>query len=246
MYNETTKNKIRRYADSAKTTLIFGHGVQSTERKFTVEKDQAIVFLAPIGAKMCVRTITKRFYEIFSNSQKIKDYVTGKLTLVPEFMKGWETRTYGPGTQCPDLWFDFKDPKWTSMGVIPLPIRTQLRTYSPKIASSLVHLVGTTNVKIDRVHGGTKSWLSTVTHGMKGLVFVIACRHFEGSEVKNKAGMIAHEKAQKILKRKRAFENGQNVVKKQKTRNQKLENIEKRKRLLARLEALKKKIDRRR
>lgn len=244
MYNVTTKNKIRQYADSAKTTLVFGHGVHSTERKFVVEKDQAIVFLAPIGAKLCVRTMTRRFYEIFSNSQKIKDYVSGHLKTIPEFMKGWETRTYGPGTQCPELWMEFKDPKWTSMGVIPLPLRTQLRVYSPKIASSLVHLVGTTNVKTDRKYGGTKTWLSLVTKGMKGIVFVIACRHFEGSEVKNKAGMIAHEKAQKILKRKRANENNQSVVKKQKTRNQKLENAEKRKQLFARLEALKKRIRR--
>lgn len=244
MYNVTTKNKVLQYADLAKTTLIFGHGVHSTERKFVVEKDQAVVFLAPISSKLCVRTMTKRFYEIFSNSQKIKDYVSGTLRAIPEFMKGWEKRTYGPGTLCPDLWLDFKDPTWTSMGVIPLPLRTQLRVYSPKTASSLVYLVGTTNVKTDRVHGGTKTWLSPLVKGMKGIVFVIACRHFEGSEVKNKKGMIEHEKAQKILKRKRANENDQIATKKQKLKNQKLENIEKRKHLLKRLETLKKRIRR--
>jgi hypothetical protein len=243
-YDDTTKNKIRRYADSAKTTLVFAHGVQTTEQKFVVRSDQVIVFMAPIGAKLSTRSMTRRAYEIFSNSQLIKDYVTGTLPRVPEFMKGWASRTYGPGTRCPNLWIDFKDPNWPAMGVLKLPLRGLLRKYSPKIATSLVHLVGTTNVVRDPVHYGTQAWLSDVTKDIKGLVFVIACRHVEtrGTKVNDKA-LVAHEQAQKLLKRKRLSENNAHA-KKQKTRNSKLENAEKRKKLLAKLEALKKRIRR--
>lgn len=242
MYDETTKNKIRRYAEASKAALMFGHGAHPTERKFVVEKDQVIVFLAPVGMKLSVRSITKRFYEIFSNSQRIKEYVTGKLAAVPQFMKGWETRTYGPGTLCPDLWLEFSDQNWPSMGVVPLPLRAQLRAYSPKIATSLVHLVGSTKVYQNLPLAGTKTWLSAATKGVKGLVFVIACRFVRGG---NDAAtrMAAHEKAQKLLKRKRAAVEPP-PSKKRKTKNQKLENAEKRAQLLARLEALKKKIRR--
>ena len=241
MYNETTKNKIRRYAESAKAALVFGHGVHTTERKFVVERDQAIVFLAPIGVKLSVRSITKRFYEIFSNSQRIKDYVTEKLTAGPQFMKGWQTRTYGPGTLCPDLWLEFSDKNWPSMGIVPLPLRAQLRAYSPKVATSLVHLVGSTKVYANLPLAGAKTWLSAATKGVKGLVFVIACRSVKaGTDATTR--MIEHEKAQKMLKRKRAAASENQATKKQKTKNQKLEDAEKRKQLLARLEALKQKI----
>jgi hypothetical protein len=241
MYNETTKNKIRRYAESARTALVFGHGVHTTERKFVVERDQAIVFLAPIGVKLSVRSITKRFYEIFSNSQRIKEYVTEKLPAVPQFMKGWQTRTYGPGTLCPDLWLEFSDQNWPSMGIVPLPLRAQLRAYSPKIATSLVHLVGSTKVYAKLPLSGAKTWMSAATKGVKGLVFVIACRSVKGGNDAT-TRMAAHEKAQKMLKRKRAPASENQASKKQKTKNQKLEDAEKRKQLLARLEALKQKI----
>ncbi len=237
-YNATVKNKIRAYARSRDTTLVFGHGVQNSNDKFVVGPSQAIVFIAPIGTVLSQRALTKRFYEIFSNSKAIEQYVAGTLRKVPVFMRDWETRTYGPGTTCPDLWLNFTDPKWKSMGIHQLPLRGVLKTYSQATMATLKQVVGTTNVVTSGLYG-TKSRLSALTTSLRGIVFVIACRKIEDA---NAGALTAHEKAQKLLKRKRASTPDENASKKQKTRDDRIEKAQKRKELLDRLEALKSRI----
>ncbi len=241
-YNVTVKNKIRSYARSGDTALVFGHGVQNTNAKFVVGPSQAIVFIAPIGAVLSQRALTKRFYEIFSNSKNIERYVSGTLRKVPVFMRDWQTRTYGPGTTCPDLWLEFTDRKWKSMGVLPLPLRGVLKTYSQNTMTSLKRLVGSSNVVTSGLYG-KKSRLSALVQSVRGIVFVIACRKI--ADTADAEALTAHEKAQKLLKRKRTpsppVENASDV-KKQKTRNERLEQTQKRQELLDRLEALKSRI----
>lgn len=239
-YNDTVKNKIRKHARSGNTTLVFGHGVQNTNAKFVVGENQSVVFIAPIGSVLSQRALTKRFYEIFSNSKNIEDYVSGTLRKIPVFMRQWETRAYGPGTLCPDLWLNFTDPKWKSMGVLPLPLRGILKSYSPSTMATLKHALGTSNVLSGVNRYGTKANLSTVMKPLRGLVFVIACRKI--ADEANSAALTAHEKAQKLLKRKRASVENASFVKKRKTRNEREEKEQKRREVLQRLEALKKRI----
>lgn len=242
-YNETVKNKIKGYARARNTTLVFGHGVQDTDEKFVVREKQAIVFIAPIGSVLSQRALTKRFYEIFSNSKSIEDYVSGTLRKIPVFMREWSSRTYGPGTTCPDLWLDFTDAKWKSMGIVPLPLRGVLKPYSQSTMATLKPLFRSTTAPVVLTNSnrhGTRSRLSAVVRDLRGVVFVIACRKI--TESINANALTAHEKAQKLLKRKRKSSENASSVKKQKTRDERLEKEKKRRELLERLDALKTRI----
>ena len=106
-----------------KFSMILAHGTYGlTTSLTTINPDQYIIFVSRTSRYLPQNIIDDRFKQIFSNQSLIESLIKGTLRNVPEYLKDLETRTYGPGDQCPDLTMEMKDPNWMGMGWHPLPL----------------------------------------------------------------------------------------------------------------------------
>lgn len=156
---ETKRNALRRQTDFK---MILAHGQYGiTTELTTILPNQYIIFVSRTSRYLPQHVIDRRFKEIFTSLTLIKDLIKGTLTNVPPYLKDLETRTYGPGDQCPDLMMQMRDPAWPGMGVHQLPLSwpNQLRIL-PGEANGQTY-------KISQYHG-------------TGVTFIVACRGVEG------------------------------------------------------------------
>jgi hypothetical protein len=128
----TDKGQFVRAAADGDMHLVYGHGgYVPNNGSFKIPEGHIIVFLAEPGRRLPVTVVDQRFYDMFTSKRAVKNMILSRMKDLPWYLRGWKTRTYGPGESCPDLSMDFSDPCWTiGMGVHDIPLTYPLRSTS--------------------------------------------------------------------------------------------------------------------
>lgn len=154
-----------------KKNLVLAHGYPNEKYgTFRVPDNQIFVFVAEPGKLLSQDFIDNKFYELFS-----KPNVFG----IPD---EWIKRTYVPGSECPNVRLDPKDPMWPGMGLHALPLNGFLAVHPNRPGdpvrdpSGLAKKIFPHNpaFKNNVVRGRPVDFLSNVA--ADGVVFVVACR----------------------------------------------------------------------
>lgn len=129
-------------------------GYNDNPSTFVVPDDTVYIFLSKASRYLMDDVITPQFYDFFGRADK--NYTAINSPNMPNVVKGWDARTYGPGQMISDITLQFSDPKWPGMGVHPLPIRQDQFKTTPGLFNGQI---------------GPLSSLK-----MKGVIFIVACR----------------------------------------------------------------------
>lgn len=196
--NTSTPAVRRTILDMTPKNLVLSHGT-AIHGTFIVPRGTSFVFLSEPGKELSQSVVDKYFYELFSNAT------------IQSIPKDWVSRTYLPGSECPNLFLDPRDRMWPGMGLHRLPLRGFLAAHPTgphdsikdpeKLAASLrIHNPWFRNT----VERGPAVNLLSAIGANTGVVFVVACR---GSAPVPKPSLETMRKAsrERVLRAKRGF-----------------------------------------
>ncbi len=156
--------------DMTPKNLVLSHGT-AIHGTFIVPRGTSFVFLSEPGKELSQSVVDKYFYELFSSMS------------IESIPKDWVSRTYLPGSECPNLFLDPRNGMWPGMGLHRLPLRGFLAAHPTgphdtikdpeKLAASLRNHNPAFRNTVER--GPAVNLLSSIGANT-GVVFVVACR----------------------------------------------------------------------
>jgi len=159
--------KIKQVArESRSKYLIVGHGSYfSTTRSFYVPDNVFIIFLArPETYLPKIALLNSELTRFLTKPDKIRKMLKGEIenNELPEYLKDWNTRFFGPGDRCRNIEIVLHDPLILGTGVTHLPLHssTQLKN-------------------TEGFGAGYTAKLADIIQKKKGVYFVGCCRRSE-------------------------------------------------------------------
>ena len=136
--------------------ISLAHGTyESNIGNFIVAENKIFVFVSQ-ASRYLLQNVIPELYQFFT-----KDDITGQR--VPNVLKDWRKRTYGPGERCSILKLQYSDVQWPGMGIHELPIKNDTFTTTPGL-----------------LHGQTVDLSYINTNGPAGTYFIVSCRAVTG------------------------------------------------------------------
>lgn len=196
----TTTPKIRKAVlEMTPKNMVLAHGT-AIRGTFIVPRGTSFVFLSEPGRELEQSVVDKYFYELFSSP---------KIERIP---RDWVSRTYLPGSECPNLFLTPSDRMWPGMGVHRLPLRGFLAVHPvhpydsirdpEKLALDIrKHAPEFKNV----VERGTPLTMLSAIGQNTGVVFVVACRTDANKIKRTSLETLREASKERILRRKRGL-----------------------------------------
>jgi len=121
--------KIKQVAREAKKKfLILGHGsYHDTTRTFTVPEGVFVIFIAEAATYLSKNSaVDGPLTRFLTKNENIRLLLEGKIKdeNLPEYLKGWKTRFYGPGERCRNVNLTLEDEDFKGTGLHRLPLKS--------------------------------------------------------------------------------------------------------------------------
>jgi hypothetical protein len=152
--------KIKQVAlENKRKFFVAAHGgYGETIKKFSVPEGVFIIFLAKAGTLYYQPHFNDPVSEFMTKRHNIRLLLQGNEKL-PPYLKGWNTRFFGPGDTCKDVYLQFKDINIRGMGIHVLPFKSN---------NQLFETPGFGN--------GYETYISNMVKGVPGVYFIACCR----------------------------------------------------------------------